>query len=358
MDWTDSPDPHRPSRKVVALLGSLFAVIAVAATLAFIPLPYAVMSPGPVTNTLGVLGSTKIIDIPADQSFPTSGKLFFTTVRVHGGPGNPVTIYDVLSAWGDADSVIRPEEELFPAGTTQEQVQQENVAEMEDSQKVAAAVAERATGKDVPLTVTVADVVSGSAADGLLQKGDVLVSIAGASAGSPAAVREAVRSKKPGDSIPIVVRRDGVDVSVAPVARDKDGVAVIGVAMKGSYQLPVDVKFNAGNVGGPSAGMMFTLAIYDLLTPGELTAGRTVAGTGTISDDGTVGPIGGIAQKLAGARAGGATVFLAPAANCAEVVGKVPAGLQVVRVSTFDEARAAMTALSEGRGDQLPSCAP
>ena len=113
----------------------------------------------------------------------------------------------------------------------------------------------------------------------------------------------------------------------------------MGVGLRLDYDLPVDVTLRTGNVGGPSAGLMFSLAIYDALTPGELTGGKKIAGTGTMDDDGTVGPIGGIRQKLIGARRAGADFFLAPADNCAEVVGNVPDGLQVVKVESFDDGR-------------------
>ncbi len=350
-------DPTRASRGMLALLIGVFLSVAVAAALVFVPLPYAVLSPGPVTDTLGSVGGTKIIDVTAPSSYPTGGKLFFTTVRVSGGPGYPVTIYDLISAWSDPNAAVRPESDLFPEGATQQQVQQENAAEMVDSQQVAAAVAARAIGKTVPVTVTVAEVVPGSAAVGLVQKGDVIVSVDGRQATAPSEVRAAVRAHKPGDGIPIVLRRGGEELTVTPVAKAADGATVIGVQMSGTYQLPISITFHPGNVGGPSAGLMFTLAIYDLLTPGELTGGTAIAGTGTIADDGSVGPIGGIAQKMAGAKRGGAVAFLAPAANCPDVVGHVPDGLQVVKVSTFDEARTAVEAIGKGQATGLPTCA-
>ena len=154
----------------------------------------------------------------------------------------------------------------------------------------------------------------------------------------------------------MVLRRDGAEVQVAPVAGDREGVATIGVLMVGRYELPTEVTIHAGAVGGPSAGMMFALGIYDLLGPGELTGGKAIAGTGTIADDGAVGPIGGIRQKLVGARSGGASVFLAPADNCSEVVGHVPDGLQVVRVATFAEALTAVEKIASGDAAGLPTC--
>ena len=128
------------------------------------------------------------------------------------------------------------------------------------------------------------------------------------------------------------------------------------VVNDGSDGNPVKVTIDAGDVGGPSAGMMFALGVLDRLTPGELTAGQRIAGTGTISSDGRVGPIGGIQQKLAGARAAGIQWFLAPAGNCSEVVGHVPAGLTVVRVEDFDDALADVRAIAAGNGSALQGC--
>jgi PDZ domain-containing protein len=121
-----------------------------------------------------------------------------------------------------------------------------------------------------------------------------------------------------------------------------------------SFKFPFQVKINIGNVGGPSAGMMFALAIIDKLTPSNLTGGKFIAGTGEIEVDGAVDPIGGIQQKMAAARAAGATVFLAPADNCSDTAGSVPAGLRVVKVSTLRGAIGALKAVKAGK--PVPSC--
>src|SRR5690606_10810906 len=119
---------------------------------------------------------------------------------------------------------------------------------------------------------------------------------------------------------------------------------------------PFDVTIQLDNVGGPSAGMMFALGIVDVLTPGEATGGEDIAGTGTIAGDGDVGPIGGIRQKLYGARDAGADWFLAPQENCDEVTGHVPDGLRVVSVDTLADALTAVDAIAHGDVDGLPAC--
>lgn len=131
---------------------------------------------------------------------------------------------------------------------------------------------------------------------------------------------------------------------------------MIGVFLSIDYELPVKVTINAGGVGGPSAGLMFGLAIHDVLTPGAATGGQVIAGTGTLDPDGVVGPIGGIRQKMVGARDDGAQWFLAPADNCAEVAGSVPDGLRVVKVGTYAEGVSALKAIGTGTGDSLATC--
>jgi Lon-like protease len=227
---------------------------------------------------------------------------------------------------------------------------------MAGSQSVATATALRAIGTAVPEMVVIAGVPDDSPSKGAFEADDVLVSIDGEPASSSDAVRAAVQRHQPGDSFPVVVRRDGKEQTVTAKTGEVDGRTVMGVGLRLDYDLPVDVTLRTGNVGGPSAGLMFSLAIYDALTPGELTGGKNIAGTGTMDDAGTVGPIGGIRQKLVGARRAGADYFLAPADNCDDVVGNVPDGLTVVKVATFDEGRAAVRDIGTGKAASLPTC--
>jgi len=149
-------------------------------------------------------------------------------------------------------------------------------------------------------------------------------------------------------------------VEITPTtATASDGTTstVIGIGTKTTYDLPVDITIQLDNVGGPSAGMMFALGMIDLLTPGELNGGKDVAGTGTIDADGNVGAIGGIRQKLFGAKDAGAEWFLAPESNCDEVVGHVPDGLTVFAVKTLDDSLAALKAIADGADtSKLPTC--
>ncbi len=347
---------NRPGLLAGVLLTATFVAIAIAAALTFVGLPYVVMSPGPATNILGKVDGKPLLSIEGAPTDPTSGSLDFTTVSVDGGPGVRVTVYDLAQAWLSGSQEILPEEQVFPPEQTEQDAQEEGAAEMAGSQSVATATALRAVGKQVPEMVVVSGVPDGSPSKGILQPDDVFVSVDGDPASSSDAVRAAVQRHKPGDTFPVVVRRDGKEQTVTAKTGEVDGRTVMGVGLRLDYDLPVDVTLRTGNVGGPSAGLMFSLAIYDALTPGELTGGKNIAGTGTMDDDGVVGPIGGIRQKLIGARRAGADFFLAPADNCDEVKGNVPDGLQVVKVATFDEGVAAVRDIGTGKAASLPTC--
>ena len=361
----DQPGPARrmPTRRSVVRAAVLLAVaFALGAAVSLVHLPYAIMSPGPATDVLGTQekadGSrVERIVISGRETYPTSGSLDFTTVRVVGGPGFAVNAVDVLTAWLDPNRDVFPVDALFPPDATKEQVAEENRVEMSSSQHAAAAVALRALGYDVPQVVSVARVSPDAPSAGELKAGDILVSIAGAPVTDPAATRAAVQKVSPGDTLDVVVERGGSQVTVHPkTGKADDGRTVLGVVLGVDYRMPFGVSIDAGNVGGPSAGLMFSLGVYDKLTEGELTGGKSIAGTGTINDDGSVGAIDGIRQKMVGARQAGASYFLAPGANCADVAGQAPEGMTVVKVETFDQARTAVESIGRGDTGSLPHC--
>ncbi|AKT51406.1 YlbL family protein [Arsenicicoccus sp. oral taxon 190] len=349
--------PGRRAPRSRLLLGLLALVCLALLVLAFLPLPYVIMGPGPATNTLGTTADGKpLISVPKDKDHPASGVLSFTTVSVRGGPGGTVTAYDLLGAWAAGHRAIVPEEQVFPRGMTGEDVKRENAAEMSLSQEDAIVVAQRALGMTVPETVTVGAVPQGSPAAGKLQVGDRLLRIGDRPVTGSVMLRSAIQSYAEGQSVPLAVGRAGAEQQVSVPVRVVDGRKLVGVGLKVAYALPVKVTIDAGDVGGPSAGLMFSLGVYDRLTPGELTGGQRIAGTGTMAPDGTVGPIGGIQQKLVGARSAGAQWFLAPAGNCSEVTGHVPDGLRVVRVQSFQQALKDVEQIAAGTASALPTC--
>lgn len=340
----------------IMLLAGLAGMVS-ALVLAQITLPYAIMTPGPVTNTLGEAGDgTPLIEVAGAEAFPTEGRLNFTTVRIAGGPGDETDIVEYLSARLSSEATIVPVEQVFPTGATRTEIREENQAEMVGSQQEAAAAALRALGYEVLETVSIAGVDESSAFVDLLQDGDVVVAVNDVVIDGADAIRAEVAKVPVGGEISISVRRGGAEVTVAGTTIGVDGRSMLGVFLSRDLDSEVEVTITAGEVGGPSAGMMFALGIYDVLTEGSLTSGNDISGTGTITADGQVGPIGGIVQKVIGAKDDGSTFFLAPTTNCAELDGRVPDGIDVYAVDTFDVALATVEGIADGDTAGLPRC--
>ncbi len=353
----EAPDPRRTSRlsKIVFVVAVL--VIVVPAIAAFIPVPYVILGPGPVTNVLGTSDGKPIVQVSGHDTYPTTGTLDFTTISMRGGPESQPSALEVVGALVRRGEEIHKQSEYFPEGTTNQQIQDENAAAMTDSQQEAIAIALTELGEPVTQKVTIGAFATNSAAEKAgLKKGDQIVAIDGHRIVTVDDVRPAVTAKKPGQTERIEVRRGGKAMTFDVVTTDNDGTAALGVYLSLSFTFPFSVRINAGDVGGPSAGMMFSLGVYDVLTPGALTGGQRIAGTGTIDYEGHVGAIGGIQQKMIGARRDGASWFIAPTSNCNEVVGHVPSGLHVVKVATFTEARTAVVDIAKHDTSGLPTC--
>ena len=326
-----------------------------------VSVPYAIMRPGPAIDVLGTASvdgrQVPRIEIQGAPTYPTTGSLDFVTIEALGGPGYRVNVIDVFFAWLDPAADVYPVELLFPPQATKEQVAEENRVEMTASQKDATVAAVRALGHQVPEQIVIAKLSEGAPSAGVLSAGDVLVSVGGKPATDLIAVRSAIQATPAGQAVEVVVTRAGQRLTLTPrTGQSSDGRTVLGIILQRDYTLPFPVTIDAGGVGGPSAGLMFALGVYDKLTEGALTGGGVIAGTGTIDASGAVGPIGGIPQKLVAARQGGAAFFLAPAANCAEAAGRIPDGLTVLRVSTFAEAKHAVEQIAAGHGADLPRC--
>lgn len=322
-----------------------------------VPVPYVVESPGPTFNTLGQAQGSPVISVTGTQTYPAQGNLDLTTVYVDGGPNGPVSILGAFTGWLDRSKSVYPEELIYPTGTTKEQAEEQSSVAMATSQENA--VASALNELDIPFgqQLQAAGLSDGSPSEGKIQDGDIFESINGKPVTSLAVIQEELAAGK-GAPASVVVQRAGEPVTLTITPKDNgEGRFILGVLLKYLFTFPFDVRISLDKVGGPSAGLMFSLGIIDTVTPGDLTGGKHVAGTGTITPDGTVGPIGGIEQKMQGARAGGATLFLAPAENCADVVGNVPDGLQVVKVKTLEEARRAVELAGSGQDTSaLPVC--
>ncbi|SDK57985.1 PDZ domain-containing protein [Arthrobacter sp. ov407] len=346
----------RNNRSSAMLVSGLLAA-ALGITAVSLPVPYVIESPGPTFNTIGQDNGKPVISVSGHETFPAKGSLDLTTVYVDGGPNGPVSVVEALSAWLNGTKAVYPQELLFPTGVTKEQSQQESATAMTTSQENAVAAALKELNIPFGQKLQVSGLPDDSASKGLLQAGDVLVSINDKPITALGVVQAELAAGN-GKPVKVIVERAGarVPVTITP-AKNSAGRYILGVLLQYKFTFPFNVTISLDKVGGPSAGMMFALGIIDTVTPGDLTGGKHIAGTGTITPDGAVGPIGGIAQKMQGARSGGATLFLAPAANCDDVLGHIPDGLQVVRVENLAEARKAVDlAASGGDTSGLPVC--
>ncbi|MGH3155556.1 MAG: YlbL family protein [Streptosporangiaceae bacterium] len=337
---------------LIAAIGVLAAIVAAAVP----AVPYVILMPGPTLNTLGTAKGIPLIQIAGHRTYPPSGHLNMVTVSFQGGPPPyGINIFAALRAWLSPHDAVVPESEIFTPGQTQQQVQRQDTEQMTSSQQTAVAAALCQLGIGFRTVDTVQATLTGTPAVGVLRPGDVIAAVDGTPVSCRHDAAVLIRARKPGAPVQLTILRHGQTRHFGLHTASIGGQAVVGVDVAESFVFPFSVKFTLGeDIGGPSAGMMFALGIIDKLTPDNLTGGRFIAGTGEIEANGTVDPIGGIQQKMAGARAAGATVFLAPAANCPDTAGAVPAGMRVVKVSTLSGAISALRALQQGR--PVPSC--
>jgi Lon-like protease len=342
------------SRRTLTLLIAGLATVAALAVAVLVPVPYVILGPGPTLNTLGTQSGQPLITVPGHRTYPTSGHLNMVTVSYEGGPGTDLNIFQALRAWLDPSEAVVPESELFPAGQSAQQTQAQDTAEMTDSQETAQAAALTALHIPYQTQVDVVATVPGAPAAKVLKAGDVITAVDGVAVTGETQLTTLITSHPAGSVLRLSVLRSGKALSLSVATKESGGKPIIGVAVQENYKFPFTVKISVGDIGGPSAGMMFALGIIDKLTPLNLTGGKFIAGTGEITAAGQVEAIGGIQQKMVGARDAGATVFLAPASNCSDVVGAIPAGLRVVKVSTLSQAMTYLEDLKAGK--PVPSC--
>lgn len=352
------------------MLASTLVLIALLCAGVLITVPYSEMSPGPTVNTLGDAGGEPVLQISGHQTYPTSGHLNMTTVRVTGADYK-MNIVEAVYGWLAHDSVVVPHDTLYPDGKTEEQSTQENAEEFSQSQESAKVAALKELDIPVSSRTVVSSVIKDGAAEGTLHAGDVIKQVDGSPVRQPADVARLVTKHKPGEDVIFSIvpaaeakraEKAGKEpggterVTVTTQKSEDGGRAVVGIQAGTDHTFPFNVDIKLADVGGPSAGLMFALGIVDKLTPGPLTGGKFVAGTGTIDDEGQVGPIGGIEMKLVGARGAGAEYFLTPEQNCAAAASDVPDGLTLVKVKTIDDARKSLNRIRDGDTGGLPTC--
>jgi PDZ domain-containing protein len=341
--------------------GLIGVAVVVAIVVAVLPSSYVIEEPGPVFNTLGTTTvgtrTVPVLSISGHPTYPTSGSLDMLTVNIAGDPIHRPSWSEIVTAWFDPSKTITPIDEIYAPQETVQQSNQQGTEEMADSQQQATAAALYQLGITFDSVISVEGTAKGSPASKSLQKGDVLKTLDGKSFIDSDQLHSLVVANGTDKPATITFERKGVLQTAKVTPEVTQAGAYLGVYIGEKFTFPFTVKVQLQNVGGPSAGMMFALGIIDKLTPGELNGGRHVAGTGTISAYGLVGAIGGIRQKMYGARAAGATYFLAPASNCDEVRGHIPSGLTVFATSTLKQSVTDLKAIASGHGlNKLQTC--
>ncbi|AZA09791.1 Lon protease 2 [Corynebacterium pseudopelargi] len=334
----------------MAALSALIVMPNIPGTDVHFLVPYAIEAPGPTFNTLGSVEGKEVVEIEGAPTDPTNGKLNMTTVAVSSGITLPQAIAEGL--W--SSNTMVPIEQIFPQDVSPEEQREVNSADFAASEASATAAAMHYL--DRPLAVEVAQVVPDGPAADQLEQGDVILAIDNQQVSSPKQVKEAVADQKPGQKLALKVKRKDQEqtIDVTLGSHPNNDAAFLGIVMA---QVPADgmkVTYNLKDIGGPSAGLIFSLAVVDKLDPADITGGAFVAGTGTINEEGKVGPIGGIRHKIEASKDAGAEVFLAPKGNCAEIDAKTSEGIEVAAVGSLEEAIDALSA--HQRGEAMPTC--
>ena len=335
-------------RNAVLVAGALLLVV-FGLVGAAVPVPYVAQVPGPTFDTLGEVDGEPIIRIEGRERNEVSGELTLTTVGVSR---RGVSLVQAVRGWFDDEVSVVPEESVYPPDRSEEETRKANRQAFVTSEQAAQTVALGRLG--YPTRVVVQGLADDSPSEGRLEEGDGLVSVAGRAVPDAAALEAVLQRTPPGSSVPVTFLRLGKrgSATITTVADDDGEGSRLGILILEQPFAPFDVDVQVEDVGGPSAGLMLSLGILDLVGDEDLTGGAVVAGTGTIDLEGAVGPIGGIGLKMAAAREIGADLFLVPAGNCAEALEAEDPGIPMARVGTLDDA---LTALGDLRAGRTPS---
>jgi PDZ domain-containing protein len=337
------------NRRTWTVVSASLLALALGVLGATLPVPMVALGPGPTFDTLGTVEGGTVVEIDGQPVYPTSGHLNMTTVSVI----DRLTMFDALAYWASPANQVVPREPIYPSDMSLDEIQKQNTAQFTSSEANAEAAA---LGElRLPMTVIVTELVPDTPAATILQPGDELLAVAGQPMDSVGEVSDVLTPTRPGDVVAVQYRRAGEvrDAQIPLVARADREQGLLGVVL-GAALRDGDIRISLGGVGGPSAGLMFALAVVDKLTPGELAGGRFVAGTGAIEATGVVKAINGVPFKMRRAYDEGATVFLVPDGNCEEAVATNPGDLQLVRVGTLHDAVVALEAMQSGA--PVPSC--
>lgn len=339
------------NRRILTLLVALVPILAFGVLASLVTVPYVSLGPGPTFNTLGKVDGKEVVDIEGTEIHPTSGHLNMTTVSQRDG----LSMGQALALWMSGREQLIPRDLVYPPDKSREEIDKANTADFRDSEDSAKYAALQYL--KYPMAVVVNGVSDDGPSAGKLRDGDAIDAVNGQQVSSLDQFQKILKTTKPGDELVVNYRRENGPPGTATVKLgtnpDRD-YGFLGVGVLDAPWAPFTVDFNLANIGGPSAGLMFSLAVVDKLTTGDLNDGKFIAGTGTISGDGKVGSIGGITHKILAASEAGATVFLVPADNCDEASSAREDGIELVKVDTLTEAVDALKTLTAG--GRPPGC--
>lgn len=322
----------------------------------FVRVPYVVLGPGPTFNTLGKVHGSSVVQVDGHKTYPASGELRMVTVSF----SDEVTLFGALGMWLSGRYALAPREAYFQQGESEKEFRKHSQQLFRRSQSNAELAALHQLGYPTNVFVdgVMPDTPAASEAKATFSAGEQIVAVNGTKVSSIQELHDALRGAKPNQTVSITVINEGAEqtrkVTLAQSPHSEQPKGYIGIKLAERAAVPFDVEISLEEVGGPSAGTMFALAIVDRLTEGSLTGGKSVAGTGTIDPNGRIGRIGGISFKLVAAKEAGADVFLVPAGNCAAAAETAPDGLKLVEVGTLDEAVNALEGLKAGK--PVPTC--
>ncbi|GAB3735950.1 PDZ domain-containing protein [Nocardiopsis nanhaiensis] len=357
-------------RRVMTLVAALVLLAGLGYGSRFLPMPYLVAAPGVTLDTLGDQEDGQpIIGVEGTDDYVHDGSLAMVTVQYAGGPEHRIDLLSLVTAWLSPDQAVLPEELLFPAGRSAEEVSERQTIQMNDSQTDATAAALNQVNLAYEAIPLVADTVEDMPADGVVEPGDLIIEVDGGPVPTSATeddpeelvgsayVVDRVAERDVGDPVELVLDRDGEELEVElDTVEGENGAAAVGVLIADDMDFPVDIDIAVGEIGGPSAGMMFALGIIDRLSEEGITGGVSVAGSGTVTSDGQVGGVSGIPQKMVSAERDGAEYFFVASESCDQVSQSAARNdLEVVSIETLTDAMDALDTIRED-GDDLPRC--
>jgi len=339
------------NRRVLTLVVALVPIVAFGLLLSAVTVPFVGLGPGPTFNTLGEVEGKEVVDIEGTDVHPTSGNLNMTTVSQSDG----LSLGQALALWMSGNEQLVPRDLVYPPDKSRDDIDKENTADFKNSEDNAEYAA--LSYLKYPMAVTVETVTDPGPSLGKLEDGDAIDAVNDTPVATVEEFTKILKTTKPGDQLVVDYRRKNKPAGTTTITLgdnpDRD-YGYLGVAVRDAPWAQFTIDFNLANIGGPSAGLMFSLAVVDKLTTGDLNGGKFVAGTGTIDGEGNVGPIGGITHKMYAAQEAGATVFMVPAENCDEAKSAHDDGLTLIKVENLTGAIDGLKTYSAG--GEPPGC--